>query len=183
MWLAGPIALSMAADCMFPSDKPECPSPDRRVVLSWSMQPGNWREVTWRQPSSGTSGLVGRFERTVEVFWSPGGHLLGLTDHAGSDNSHALVWSDLATKPRSFEEDLRRVAPADDPLWGNHHQYFDIVKWVGPGRLLIRAWGHGNIQDADVDRLYSWGTDGCGTTGRTDPVTTLKLTPWPGPDY
>ena len=150
-----------AVRCSFPGVASECKSTDGRVVAVWMMPDvNNPRELIWRDMATGSSGVLGTFERSIDLFWSPTGHRLAITDAAGSDNSDALVWQLLSGPRRSFEQDLRRVSSAADLMWKNDHQYFEVVKWVTSDRILVRAWGHGNPKGVMVDRLYSWTVSG-----------------------
>ena len=145
-----------AVRCSFPGVASECRSTDGRVIAVWMMSDVTEpRQLIWRDVASGTSGVLGTFERNVYLFWSPTRHRLAITDAAGSDNSDALVWQLLSGPRRSFEQDLRRVSSEADLIWKNDHQYFEVVKWVTPDRILVKAWGYGNPKGVMVDRLYS----------------------------
>ncbi len=155
------VSVAAAAGCEFPSTRAQCWSPDKRFVIEWVEADRNRvHQLFWRDAGSGSRGLLYRFERHVGVFWSSSGHHLAVTDAAGSDNSHTLLWGRIGEQPRSFEEDLRRYVPADDQIWRNHHQYFDVVRWAGPTQVLVRAWGYGDPHEPFLDRLYSWDLQG-----------------------
>jgi hypothetical protein len=161
MVLASIFLAAAASGCTFPSEQGHCWSPDKRLVIEWVMaDDAVIRHLTWRDLRTGRAGILRDFERSGDVFWSPANHHLAVTDAAGSDNAAALRWERVDGPVRSFEDDLRRYIPDSDPIWRNHHQYFEVVRWLNESEILVRAWGYGNPRDVSIDRLYIWDAQG-----------------------
>jgi hypothetical protein len=114
MSLKALILAAAAIRCSFPGVNSECWA----LIVEWSWS-GSWMECRAREGWPGemrppdSSGL--------DVFWSPMGHHVAITDAAGSDNADALLWRQLGADRRSFEEDLRRLLGPADIIWQNHH--------------------------------------------------------------
>jgi hypothetical protein len=93
--------------------------------------------VKWVEPSSDQDEhhlflrdvRVGRerelltFPRHVEVFWSPSGTRLAVTNGWASDESTVLLWTDLSAPPVDLLDELAAQEGQQVAGWDAHHLY------------------------------------------------------------
>jgi hypothetical protein len=80
------------------------------------------------------------FEWSVDLMWSPDGRALAVTDHAGSSESTALVFTGPRLTQRvDLENSLRASLGALPEIFNNGHRYFEALVWLGTKTLRFRV--------------------------------------------
>jgi hypothetical protein len=133
---------AVAGSTTFPGSVDRTKDPTGRFEIRWSEPHGGashqllFAELKY---SSATPFLS--FERSVTIHWSPSGDRFAVTERAGSDNSHVIVFTAPPTRPVRLLPALPSRVRA--LVEGNHHAYVETVAWT-PGGLAIHAHGYGD---------------------------------------
>jgi len=148
-------AMLVCRHAAFPGPTSTCRSPDARHTLRW-VEPASDRDehhvlVTGTRQRAETELLA--FPRHVEVFWSPAGRHLAVTNAWASDESTVLLWTDLAEAPADLLEALAAQEGQRVARWNAHHLYLEAKGWSAEGTLRLRLWGYGDPAHA-IERRY-----------------------------
>ena len=150
--LAALLACSHAA---FPGSTTKCPSPNAMHVVRW-VQPSSDQDehhLVLRDVRVGRERELLLFPRHVEVFWSPSGTRLAVTNGWASDESTVLLWIDLTAPPVDLLDELAAQEGQQVVGWDAHHLYLEARGWDADGKLRLRLWGYGDPPHA-LDRRY-----------------------------
>jgi hypothetical protein len=126
----------------FTSDR-RVPSPNKKWVLVFEC-PKNCLErlLSIEDDVSHTKRLVAKYERNLDVSWSPDGTRFFVTDDYGSDGSLSYVYDAISLK----RTDLAHLLVASDPDAAKFlkagHAYLRATQWLGPQELLVFLAGH-----------------------------------------
>ena len=149
------VASLVCSHAAFPGGATTCPSPDGIHVLRW-IEPASDRDehhlVLAKAGESPGAELLA-FPRHVEVFWSPSGRRLAVTNGWASDESTVLLWAEFGASPVDLLEELAAQEGQRVARWNAHHLYLEAKGWTAEGKLRLRLWGYGNPPQA-LDRRY-----------------------------
>ena len=127
--------------CSFPSGFTVCQDPTGRWIVQFrEASRGQSHELLIKNLSNGQLRKILEFQRHADAAWSPGGHALAITDHAGSNES--TLW--VVTGPNfqrvvNIEDQLRTSLGELPEIYNNGHRYFEAVRWIGTNNLLFRV--------------------------------------------
>jgi hypothetical protein len=104
--LAAPVA-DAAKPCQFPGTARTCPAPEGGAIVAWRAAEARRRHALLVRTPGRAERVVLEFDRAAEVFWSPGGSAIAVTDHDASGESRVwVIWgrdfsqrTNLATLP------------------------------------------------------------------------------------
>ncbi len=147
------IAHIFALLVLFPGTRHSSLDPSHRYEVSWrEATAGHSHELLFRKLPDGSKTLIRRFDRWVEVLWSPSGDSFLVNDHEGSDSSRVYVYDSV--RPAAPHE-VRAELPhsVGQALAESHHAYLSASKWVDESTVLLRAEGYGMAQSAGFDLL------------------------------
>jgi hypothetical protein len=98
------------------------------------------------------------YGRWVDVLWSPRDRYLSVNDYGGSDFTDCIVFSlgDDGYHKISIKEKLQQYPLAPKAVFGNGHSYITCQKWLGKGKILIRAYGYGTISPQGFELMYDY---------------------------
>jgi len=139
----------------FPGLTTSCVSPDRTHALRW-VEPSSDRDehhLLLASVRGGRDKELLSFPRHIEIFWSPSGKLLAVTNGWASDESTVLLWTDFSAPPVDLLEELAAQEHQRAAGWNAHHLYLEAKGWVDERRLRLRLWGYGDPPHA-IDRRY-----------------------------
>ena len=84
--------------------------------------------------------------------WSVDGRALALTDYVSSDQS---VCSIVLVAAGIEPVDLTPMITPGKMQWRGHW-YCEVVRWRGPKRALIKAWGYGGERPESFEQHYEY---------------------------
>jgi hypothetical protein len=152
VFVAATVACTHAA---FPGPRATCPSPNGVRVIRWAEpEAGGDQHRLWIGAARGDGEtLLLAFPRHVEVFWSPTGRQLAVTNSWTSDESTVLLWSRLEQHPADLLARLMAQEGQEEARWNAHHLYLEAKGWRDDETLRIRLWGYGDAPHS-LDRGY-----------------------------
>jgi hypothetical protein len=119
------------------------PSPNRTWTLVFEC-PKDCAErmLSVEESASHTKRLVGKYERNLNVSWSPDGGKFFVTDNYGSDGSLSYVYDAISLKRTDLAALLVASNPGADKFLKAGHAYLKAKQWLGPRELLVVLEGH-----------------------------------------
>ena len=126
----------------FTSDR-RVPSPNKKWVLVFEC-PKNCSErlLSIEDDVSHTKRLVAKYERNLDVSWSPDGTRFFVTDDYGSDGSLSYVYDAISLKRTDLAHLLVASNPDAAKFLKAGHAYLRALQWLGPRELLVHLGGH-----------------------------------------
>jgi hypothetical protein len=133
---------AVAGSTTFPGSVDRTKDPTGRFEIRWSKSNGSSpHQLLFAGPIDSSAAPFMEFDRSVTIHWSPSGDAFAVTDRAGSDNSHVLVFTVPPTQPVQLTPALPSHVRA--LVQANHHAYVEAVAWTSQG-LTIHAYGYGD---------------------------------------
>ena len=148
LFCLGLLSSALGAGISFPN-KTSCVSPDLKWQIVRRSEPQKdsssiHRLFLSRFGSQKESYLYG-FDRSCEVLWTDNGERLAITDWLGSSLSDVyLVETDPIVVTRLEIPDISKIVLPED--LDASHVYWEAFKWEAPNQLLVRIFGHTDVQ-------------------------------------
>lgn len=114
---------------------------------------------------TGTGKLVRLYGygRHASFLWGPGTPALAINDHGGSDYSTVVVFL-FQPHVRCIDvlwEVSQRKLQRRSSIFGNHHVFFEAMKWLGEDQLLLRVTGYGDVDPNGFELCLMYGLPDC----------------------
>jgi hypothetical protein len=127
--------------CTFPGVPRSCSDPQGRWEVEWQEPAGGTGHLLWlKSVARGTKNRLLEFDRSVELFWSPGGRALAITERAGSNESVLRVFAGPGLRQSvNVEARLRKSLGRLPEIFDNGHRYFEALGWLSADVLRFRV--------------------------------------------
>jgi hypothetical protein len=138
------------------------PSPDGKWILVFEC-PNNCseRRLSIEDSESHTQRLVGRYERSLSVSWSPDGQSFFVDDSYGSNGADSYVYDPITLKTIDLADPLAASDPHAAQFLRAGHSYLVAKRWLNSRELLVVLFGHFDELPARSFNLrYRVGLDG-----------------------
>ena len=119
------------------------PSPNKNSTLVFEC-PKNCSEriLSLEENISHTKRLVAKYQRNLDVSWSPDSGRFFVTDDYGSDGSLSYVYDAISLKRTDLAGLLVASNPDAAKFLKAGHAYLRATQWIGPRELLVVLYGH-----------------------------------------
>jgi len=149
-----------AQNASFPGAVSESKSPDGRFVIkntdSDVEDPAH--SLSLVDSRKGSLIKLYRYERGVDILWSPGSDAFVINDHEGSNLSHPVLfrkpWTTNYTDLREKLVDFLRSRNQAKSALENHHVYFTALRWLNDNEVLCQVTGYGDADPRGFTKHY-----------------------------
>jgi hypothetical protein len=96
--------------------------------------------------------LVYKYDRHIDVLWSPQGDKLIINDHALSNQSDCVLYDVNKGKAVSVWKIIERIKNEKTVL-SNHHAYISCSQWLTDDRVEVVLSAYGDLNPDGIDKV------------------------------